>query len=96
MKKCGFCQEKLQLLCDVTGMLRPGVLTALMGVSAAGKTTLLEILAGSKTSGYIEGEIKIGGYLKAQETFSRVSGYYEQTDIHSPPITVQESVVFSA
>ncbi|KAF3454731.1 hypothetical protein FNV43_RR05179 [Rhamnella rubrinervis] len=37
-----------------------------------------------------------GGYLKAQETFSRVLGYCEQTDIYSPFITVEESVVFSA
>ncbi|KAJ0078863.1 hypothetical protein Patl1_23801 [Pistacia atlantica] len=89
-------KKKLQLLSDVTGALRPGVLTALMGVSGAGKSTLLDVLAGRKTTGYIEGEIKIGGYPKVQETFSRVSGYCEQTDVHSPQITVEESLIFSA
>lgn len=96
MRERGFAQKKLQLLSDITGVLKPGVLTALMGVSGAGKTTLLDVLAGRKTTGYIEGEIKIGGYPKVQETFARISGYCEQSDIHSPQITVEESVVFSA
>ncbi|KAK4739440.1 hypothetical protein R3W88_003137 [Solanum pinnatisectum] len=96
MKELGFTQNKLRLLSDITGALRPGVLAALMGVSGAGKTTLLDVLAGRKTSGHVEGEIKVGGYPKVQETFARVSGYCEQTDIHSPQITVEESVIFSA
>nr|POF09749.1 pleiotropic drug resistance protein 3 [Quercus suber] len=62
----------------------------------SGKTTLLDVLAGRMTSGYIEGQIKIGGYPKVQETFVRISGYCEQADIHSPQITVEESVIFSA
>ncbi|XP_015874836.3 pleiotropic drug resistance protein 3 isoform X1 [Ziziphus jujuba] len=96
MKEHGFTKKKLQLLSDITGSLRPGILTALMGVSGAGKTTLLDVLAGRKTTGYIEGVIKVGGYPKVQETFARISGYCEQTDIHSPLITVGESVIFSA
>lgn len=96
MKKHGFTQKRLNLLRDITGAFRPGVLTALMGVSGAGKTTLLDVLAGRKTSGTVEGVIKIGGYPKVQSTFSRISGYCEQTDIHSPQITVEESVLFSA
>ncbi|KAI4301667.1 hypothetical protein L6164_034920 [Bauhinia variegata] len=96
MRERGFTQNKLQLLSDITGALKPSVLTALMGVSGAGKTTLLDVLAGRKTTGYIEGEIKIGGYAKVQETFARVSGYCEQSDIHSPQITVEESITFSA
>ena len=84
------------LLKGVSGAFRPGVLTALMGVTGAGKTTLLDVLAGRKNTGYVEGSIKISGYPKKQETFARVSGYCEQNDIHSPLVTVYESVIFSA
>ncbi|KFK23133.1 hypothetical protein AALP_AAs61551U000700 [Arabis alpina] len=88
--------KKLQLLSDVTGAFKPGVLTALMGVSGAGKTTLLDVLSGRKTRGDILGQIQVGGYVKVQETFARVSGYCEQFDIHSPNLTVKESLKYSA
>ena len=67
-----------------------------MGVSGAGKTTLMDVLSGRKTGGHIEGEIRIGGYPKVQETYARISAYCEQTDIHSPLFTVEESVMYSA
>nr|AOF42830.1 ABCG/PDR subfamily ABC transporter [Petunia x hybrida] len=96
MKDQGASEDRLVLLNGVSGAFRPGVLTALMGVSGAGKTTLMDVLAGRKTGGYIEGRIHISGYPKKQETFARISGYCEQNDIHSPYVTVYESLVYSA
>uniref|UniRef100_A0A2N9FEM7 ABC transporter domain-containing protein n=1 Tax=Fagus sylvatica TaxID=28930 RepID=A0A2N9FEM7_FAGSY len=96
MKDQGVTKDRLQLLQEVTGAFRPGVLTALMGVSGAGKTTLMDVLSGRKTGGYIEGDIRISGFPKKQETFARISGYCEQTDIHSPQVTVKESLIYSA
>ncbi|GFZ08403.1 pleiotropic drug resistance 12 [Actinidia rufa] len=69
---------------------------ALMGVTGAGKTTLMDVLAGRKTRGYIEGSITISGYPKNQETFTRIAAYCEQNDIHSPHVTVYESLQYSA
>ncbi|XP_020575756.1 pleiotropic drug resistance protein 3-like [Phalaenopsis equestris] len=92
----GSSEKRLQLLQNITGALRPGILTALMGVSGAGKTTLMDVLCGRKTSGIIEGDIRIEGYPKVQATFARVSGYCEQNDVHSSQITIAESVMFSA
>ncbi|WVY92651.1 hypothetical protein V8G54_031739 [Vigna mungo] len=94
--KQGVGETRLKLLSNVSGVFAPGVLTALMGSSGAGKTTLMDVLAGRKTGGYIEGEIKISGYPKVQQTFARISGYVEQNDIHSPQLTVEESLWFSA
>lgn len=96
MKTQGIPGDRLELLKVVSGAFRPGVLTALMGVSGAGKTTLLDVLAGRKTSGYVQGSITISGFPKNQETFARISGYCEQTDIHSPHVTVYESLMYSA
>lgn len=96
LKQQGVMGDKLQLLVTVTGAFRPGILTALVGVSGAGKTTLMDVLSGRKTGGTIEGSIYISGYPKKQETFARVSGYCEQDDNHSPCLTVHESLLFSA
>ncbi|XXG63703.1 hypothetical protein AAC387_Pa05g1829 [Persea americana] len=96
MKDQGITEDRLMLQKGIAGAFRPGVLTALMGVSGAGKTTLMDVLAGRKTGGYIEGRITISGYLKKQETFARISGYCEQNDIHSPYVTVYESLLYSA
>ncbi|CAL5329999.1 unnamed protein product [Camellia sinensis] len=76
VRERGFTQKKL---CDITGAFRPGVLTALMGVSGVVKTTLMDVLAGRKTSGTIEGGIRIGGFPKVQVTFARISGICERS-----------------
>uniref|UniRef100_A0A0R0KQH1 ABC transporter domain-containing protein n=1 Tax=Glycine max TaxID=3847 RepID=A0A0R0KQH1_SOYBN len=96
MRDQGVVKDKLVLLKGVSGAFRPGVLTALMGVTGAGKTTLMDVLAGRKTGGYVGGNIKISGYRKKQETFARISGYCEQNDIHSPHVTVYESLLYSS
>ncbi|XP_022948217.1 ABC transporter G family member 31-like isoform X1 [Cucurbita moschata] len=96
MMQQGILEKKLQLLSNVSGVFSPGVLTALVGSSGAGKTTLMDVLAGRKTGGYIEGDIRISGFPKEQPTFARISGYVEQNDIHSPQVTVEESLQFSS
>ena len=94
MRKHRSNEKRLPLLRDITEAFRPGILTALTGVTRAGKTALMDVLPGRKSVGVIEGDIRIGGYPKVQKTFARVSGYCEQNDIHSPYITVEESVTY--
>ncbi|KAJ6410935.1 hypothetical protein OIU84_007650 [Salix udensis] len=59
MRKHGNQEKKLRLLSDITGAFKPGILTALMGVSGAGKTTLMDVLSGRKTGGTIEGRLEL-------------------------------------
>ncbi len=46
-------------------------------------------------AGNIEGDVRINGYPKEQESFARVSGYVEQFDTHSAAATVYEALLFS-
>lgn len=58
----------------MTGAFRPGVLTALMGVNGAGKTTPMEVLAGRKTGGFIEGDIRISGFPRSTKHLQEFLG----------------------
>ncbi|KAK4836793.1 hypothetical protein QYF36_000243 [Acer negundo] len=89
-------QSTLMKLHTMSTCHRLGVLTALISVSGVGKTTLMDVVASRKTGGYISGNIMISGYPKKQETFARISGYCEQNDIHSPHVTVYESLLYYA
>ncbi|GIL92366.1 hypothetical protein Vretifemale_19890 [Volvox reticuliferus] len=89
-------KKELQLLDKVSGVFRPGVLTSLMGASGAGKTTLMDVLAGRKTGGRVEGLQLVDGAPKRQAAFTRLMGYVEELDVHNPQATVEEALLFSA
>ncbi|KAG5631968.1 hypothetical protein H5410_003685 [Solanum commersonii] len=55
----------------------------------------IEETPGRKTGGYTDESIIISSYPKNQSTFARISGYYEQNDIHSPHVIVYESLIYS-
>ncbi|KAL7309594.1 ATP-binding cassette transporter snq2 [Mucor circinelloides] len=86
---------ELQLLNSISGVVRPGNLTALMGSSGAGKTTLLDVLARRKTIGKVDGRLYLNGEALIND-FERITGYCEQMDIHQPAVTVREALQFSA
>ena len=43
----------------------------------------MDVLAGRKNQGVLHGELTVNGHRKVQETWARVVGYVEQTDVHS-------------
>lgn len=49
----------------------------------------------ASTGGKIEGDVRINGHPKEQNSFARVSGYVEQFDTHSAAATVHEALMFS-
>ena len=84
-----------QLLNKVSGYCKAGTLTALMGSSGAGKTTLMDVLAQRKSVGEIRGEVLMNGKALPL-SFQRTTGYCEQVDVHLPQATVREAMEFSA
>ncbi|TMW67499.1 hypothetical protein Poli38472_011119 [Pythium oligandrum] len=88
--------EPLNLLKGISGFATPGTITALMGSSGAGKTTLMDVIAGRKTGGKIEGQIFLNGHVATDLAIRRATGYCEQMDIHSEASTFREALTFSA
>mmetsp|Transcript_7924 Transcript_7924/g.14521 ORF Transcript_7924/g.14521 Transcript_7924/m.14521 type:complete len:1594 (+) Transcript_7924:169-4950(+) len=87
---------QLDILQSIDGYAKPREMTALMGSSGAGKTTLMDVLAGRKTTGTITGEIYVNGSPQNLETFPKICGYVEQFGVHLENATVRESLEFSA
>jgi ABC-type multidrug transport system ATPase subunit len=89
-------KDKLRLLNNANGVFEAGRMLALMGSSGAGKTTLMDVIALRKTTGTIQGDVRLNGFEQEEISFRRCSGYVEQFDVQSPQLTVRETVLFSA
>lgn len=87
--------EPRRILDHVDGWVKPGTLTALMGVSGAGKTSLLDALATRTTTGVITGDMLVDGRQR-DTSFQRKTGYVQQQDLHLSTSTVREALAFSA
>ncbi|KAG7401123.1 hypothetical protein PHYBOEH_002681 [Phytophthora boehmeriae] len=89
-------KQTIDLLQGISGFALPGTITALMGSSGAGKTTLMDVIAGRKTGGQIRGQILLNGYPATDLAIRRATGYCEQMDIHPDASTFREALTFSA
>uniref|UniRef100_H3G5P1 ABC transporter domain-containing protein n=1 Tax=Phytophthora ramorum TaxID=164328 RepID=H3G5P1_PHYRM len=84
------------MLKGINGFAAPGSITALMGSTGAGKTTLMDVIAGRKTGGKISGRIMLNGYEATDLAIRRSTGYCEQMDVHSEAATIREALTFSS
>ena len=88
-------KEGRRILNDVDGWIKPGTLTALMGATGAGKTSLLDTLASRVTMGVVTGQMMVNGQQR-DSGFQRKTGYVQQQDLHLATSTVREALNFSA
>ena len=89
----GGATTKKQILHGISGMARPGEVTALMGPSGSGKTTLLNVLGGRALAN-MTGEMFMNGrpYSKSMR---KTIAYVMQEDIFFMNLTVHEQLTFT-
>ena len=84
------------ILSDLSGVFQPGRLTAIMGASGAGKTSLLRVIAGEANSGNLSGTILINGNESSTKDIKSVSGFVFQDDVILSTMTVKEAITMAA
>ncbi|KAG2354669.1 hypothetical protein BDR07DRAFT_1428658 [Suillus spraguei] len=81
------------ILNSVSGSIESGQLMAILGPSGAGKTTLVELIAGKTKSGQYTGSITFPPYAPGHHP--RVA-FVPQSDILPSMLTVREALTFAA
>ena len=84
------------LLRCVTGKIKPGRITAVMGPSGAGKTSFLSAVAGKAIGCKMTGLILINGKNDSIHSYKKIIGFVPQDDIVHGNLTVEENLWFSA
>lgn len=85
-----------KILNNISGIVNPREILAIMGGSGAGKTTLLDILAQKNKNGTITGDIRINGTKVSKHNLRKIVGFVDQEDYLLPTLTVYETVLNSA
>jgi ATP-binding cassette subfamily G (WHITE) protein 2 len=88
-------EAPLHVLKGVSGVLRPGTLTAIMGPSGCGKSTMLDVLASTKNVGLIQGDVRLNGRPRDGH-FRSLCAYVMQEDCCHKTLTVRETLFFTA
>ena len=84
---------KKTILNGVSGYCKPGQLLAIMGSSGAGKTSLLNMLAGRFRQ--YDGEVLLNG-RPATNALKLHSAFVQQSDLYFKVLTVREHLLFHA
>ncbi|KJE97893.1 hypothetical protein CAOG_07972 [Capsaspora owczarzaki ATCC 30864] len=86
-----------KILKGVTGSFESARFTAIMGASGAGKTSLLNVLAGEVAAGTVDGTVSVNGQeIDPGRVMRRIAGFVFQDDIILGTMTVREAITMSA
>ncbi|KAF3943654.1 hypothetical protein CMV_029807 [Castanea mollissima] len=89
-------KRKIQILKDVSGIVKPSRMTLLLGPPGAGKTTLLHALAGKLDKDLkVSGKVTYCGHEFHEFVPQRTCAYISQLDLHHGEMTVGETLEFS-
>lgn len=95
--------RRVDILKGVSGVLRPATMTLVLGKPGSGKTSFLKLLCGALGSSEIKG-LSLEGRcfyngedVKLSKRFvpSKVSAYIDEVDLHSPSLTVEDTLEFA-
>ena len=89
-------EGKKTVLHELNGIFEAGKLTAIMGSSGAGKTSLLNAVGGEAAGGSLSGRITINGQGISTEVMRRLRGFVFQDDVMMGTMTVREAITMSA
>jgi len=87
---------KKTVLNNSKGFCKPGTITAIIGPSGAGKTSLLRILAQKIGNSEYKGNVYVNGNICPPTYFQKVSGFVAQEDIIMGTQTAKETLMFAA
>jgi ABC-type multidrug transport system ATPase subunit len=91
-------RKSKEIVRNVSGIVQPGQMIALMGASGSGKTTLLNAI-NFRIKGNLKlksGKIRINGVKATAATMAQVACFVQQQDLFFPLLTVKEHLMFQA
>lgn len=87
--------KEVTILNNVTGVVKPGQICAIMGASGAGKTSLLNVLNFRNSKNIVaDADIRINGNKAGWQEIAQNSGYVRQLDLFIGSMTVKEHLTF--
>ncbi|KAK7336924.1 hypothetical protein VNO77_17477 [Canavalia gladiata] len=90
-------RQHINILRDVSGIIKPGRMTLLLGPPSSGKTTLLLALAAKLNPNLkFSGKVTYNGHGMDEFVPQRTAAYVNQNDLHVGELTVRETLAFSA
>ncbi|KAL9331856.1 hypothetical protein ACSQ67_001466 [Phaseolus vulgaris] len=90
-------KQHIHILQDVSGIIKPGRMTLLLGPPSSGKTTLLLALAARLDPKLkFSGKVTYNGHAMDEFVPQRTAAYVNQNDLHIAELTVRETLAFSA